>query len=559
MTELTVLNPVARLTRTIDPGLESRPPASQRAPRLGGIEDAQLGLWWNLKVGGRVALEWLASEFAESSGTKAGQYYGRYPGAPSLISECAANSTAVIGATGDCGSCTSWLIHDLIEIERQGVPAVALVAKTFVDDARQTAYVMGLPDLAIVEMPQGLTNLTPGQIVEIARNIKGEVVAALTTADVAESGAAALLPSPSPGTFTYTGATQLDALDAFQADFTHERGLGDGFPLVPPTRERVHAMLAGTCLPPDHEVTVLQPGWGSATVEKLAVNAVMAGCKPEHLPVLMAAVEAFSDVAFNPRGCAMSTGPHAPLIVVNGPIVDRLGLNSGRGALGPGKPSAVNTVIGRALRLSMMNIGYTYLGIFDLDTIGTSRKYSMCVAENAGANPWEPISVEHGLGREESAITLFATESAVEVQDMTNDHAEPLLRTFAGTAPMSGAASVQSAYIPTQSLGHHNVLVLCPEHAAVLAREGWDKARIREYMYENTKRPKSWVLNAVNRSIIRPEAAWVHDLPEDALIPIVREVGYFNVIVVGGAGGKSQYHTMIGKPITRSVEPYLPR
>jgi hypothetical protein len=435
---------------------------------------------------------------------------------------------------------------------------VALVASTFVDDARQTAYVLGMPDLAIVEMPQGLTNLDSEQIITICEGLREAVAGELTSGGQRVPDASDVLPSAEPATYTYAGTDQFAALDAFWEDFTHKRGLGDGFPLVPPTEERMEAMLRGTGLAPEHEVTVLQPGLGSATVEKISINAVMAGCRPEHLPVLLATVEAMADPHFGLRGVAMSTGPHAPLMVVNGPIVQQLGINSGRGALGPGRASAVNTVIGRALRLIMMNVGYTYLGVFDLDTIGTPRKYSMCVAENAGASPWDPISVDHGLRADESAVTVFSTESACEVQDMTNTDAEGILRTFAGTAPMAGAAGVQSTYIPTQAFGSHNVLLICPEHAAVIAGGGFDKRKISEFMFEQTKRPKKWVLNAVEPKIIRPEARWVLDRSDDDPVQIVREDDYFDVVVVGGAGGKSQYHSTISFPITRSIEPYLP-
>jgi hypothetical protein len=427
------------------------------------------------------------------------------------------------------------------------------------EDARQTAYVMGMPDLALVEMPRGLTNLRPDEIIGIARSVRENIVSGLTQDTDAPGREAQILPNEAPYTFSYTAPGELDAWELFHEDFTHVRGLGDGFPMVPPTADRVAAMLRATDLDAGSQVAVMPPGLGSATVEKIAVNSVMAGCKPEHLPVVMAAVEAFADPTFNPRGVAMSTGPHAPMIIVNGPIVERLGINGGRGALGPGRQSAANTAIGRALRLVMMNVGFAYLGIFDLDVIGTPRKYSMCLAENVRASPWEPISVEHGLRDDESAVTLIGVESACEIQDMTNDTAEGLLRTFAGTAPMSGAASVQATYIPTQAFGMHNMLLIAPEHAALLASEGWDKQRIREFMYEQTKRPKRWVLNAVEPRIIRPEAQWVLECSDDDLIPIVRAVDYFDIVVAGGAGGKSQYHTAIGFPVTRSVEPYLPR
>jgi hypothetical protein len=206
----------------------------------------------------------------------------------------------------------------------------------------------------------------------------------------------------------------------------------------------------------------------------------------------------------------------------------------------------------------MMNVGFTYLGVVDLDTIGSPRKYSMCLAENAGANPWESISVEHGLRADESAVTMFGTETSCEIQDMTNTTGEGILRTFAYTAPMAGAANVQNTYIPTQGLGSHNLLIICPEHAQVVAAAGFDKPRIREFMFAESKRPKKWVLNAVAPAIIRPEAAWVHDLGPDDYVQIVREVDYFDIVVAGGAGGKSQYVTLIDMPVTRSINRYLP-
>ena len=233
-------------------------------------------------------------------------------------------------------------------------------------------------------------------------------------------------------------------------------------------------------------------------------------------------------------------------------------MNSGRAALGPGRPSAVNTAIGRAFRLVMMNVGYTYVGIFDLDTIGTPRKYAMCVAENEAENPWPPLSVERGVAAGESAVTLFSVETSAEVQDLASTDPERLLTTFANTAFMAGAASVQHTYLETQGPGMHNLLLLAPDHATVLGEAGWDKDRIRAFMYEHTKRPKRLVLNAINDNTMRPEAAWVHDVGPDELIPIVRQADFFDVAVVGGAGGKSQYLTGIGFPVTRSIDPYLP-
>src|SRR5262249_16371069 len=154
-----------------------------------------------------------------------------------------------------------------------------------------------------------------------------------------------------------------------------ERQWGDGFPLVPPTCQAVTRMLAGTRRSPKDIVAVLEPSFGIATVEKIAINAVMARGKPEHMPLLLAAVEAISDPYFRLRHVAVGTSPFTPMLVVNGPIAKRIGMNSSTCCLGPGAPSAVNTAIGRALRLVMMNVGGCYARITDMDTIGDSNKY----------------------------------------------------------------------------------------------------------------------------------------------------------------------------------------
>lgn len=549
MPELVVRNPVA------EPSAQ-RHPLAPRADRLDGL---RLGLWWNKKVGGQVALEWFARELAEQSGVTAEKFYGRYPALPSFIKECAQASDIVIGSTGDCGSCTSTLIHDLIEIELTGVPTAGLVASSFIDDARETARVFGMPNLRLVEIPGPLTNLTRAEVEQVAANVFDDVIAALVRTDTETAEPASQLPSHLPSRHRYPGADYLDAIRSFQADFI-DRGIGDGFWLVPPTDEAVGEMLAGTGRDAGEVIAIMAPGRGLATVEMIAINAVMAGCAPEHLPVLLAAVDAMAQPEFTLRQVAMSTGPHTPFVVVNGPIAERIGMNSGRGALGPGKPSAVNSVIGRAVRLIMMNVGYAYVGVFDLDTIGTPRKYSMAVAENEPASPWAPLHVSRGLRAGESAVTVFSVESALEIQDMDNDDAPRLLRTFARSIGMPGSSSVQHTYLEPTGGGYelHNLMVVCPDHAAVLGKAGWTREQVIDFVYEESKRPKADVLNAVHPDAMRPSQRWAADVRDETLLPVMAGPEALHLIVLGGATGKSQYHTGIGEPSTRSIEPFLP-
>jgi hypothetical protein len=435
---------------------------------------------------------------------------------------------------------------------------VALVAREFMDDARQTAFTLGMGDLAIVEMPRGLTNLSPDEVIDIAREAKPKVLTALLSDEGGQSQATGL-PLPTPGTFTYSGIDQLGALGAFQTGYL-ERGLGDGFPLLPPTKEAVEEMLTGTSWGRDQLVAVLEPALGSATVEKIAINAVMAGCKPEHLPVVLAATEALAVPKFCLRGTAMSTGPHAPLVVVNGPVARRIGMNSGRGALGPCRESAVNIVIGRAVRLVMVNCGYAYLGLFDLDTIGAPRKFSYCLAENEAESPFPPYHVDRGFRPDESTVSLWAIGSEADVDDLANFEPEGLLLTYAGSAGSSGAPSTQHSYL---ELAHavyklQNLMLVPPEHAKVLADAGWSKQDAINYVYRESFKEARLVLAACKPQAIRPDKLWATELDPMTKIPSMDGPESLHLVVVGGVAGKGQYLDGISEPPTVTIDKYLP-
>src|SRR6185369_4826059 len=159
------------------------------------------------------------------------------------------------------------------------------------------------------------------------------------------------------------------------------------------------------------------PGFGIGTVRKIAANAVMAGAKPEAMPVIMAMMECILEPSIGLRTWAMSTGPQFPMVMVSGPYAQEIGMNSGCCALGPGSISQVNVSIGRALRLIMMNVGLSYPGISDMDTIGTPGKFSFCVAENEAATPWEPYRVQQGFGADETTVTVNVPYGMTEFFD----------------------------------------------------------------------------------------------------------------------------------------------
>ena len=331
-----------------------------------------------------------------------------------------------------------------------------------------------------------------------------------------------------------------DDLVAFQG-FMMERGWGDGLPLIPATPERVAAMVAGAGRPAGDLVAILPPRLGRATVERVAVNAVLAGALPEHFPLILAAVEAVAQPAFNLQAVQTTTHPCSPLIIVNGPIATRLGINGGGNALGQGHRA--NAVIGRALRLVLQNTGGARPGKEDRATQGHPGKYTYCVAENEAASPWEPLSVERGFPAEVSTVTVCASESPHNINDHGSATPEGILTTVAGTAATVGSNNIY--------LGGEPLVILGPEHAATVADGGWRKADFKRALWERAQVPLSRFdpSNLERFAVIHP--AGFKDRPPETLAPFARAWTDIMVVVAGGAGKHSVLIPTFGA--TRSV------
>lgn len=447
----------------------------------------------------------------------------------------------------------------MVELERRGVPTVLFTAQTFVHDAHRSAATFGLPGLPISVVPMPFTNQRPEAIHRMAEGALDQVLAGLTRPVETPEGARTSAPPPR---LTYRGSDLLDAWDELNRDFLR-RGFGDGFPVVAPTERAVEAMLAGTRRAPGDVVATLEPGFGLATVEKLAIAAVMAGGRPEHLPLLIAAVRCLAEPKMYLRNKAMSTGPHAPLVLVNGPKGRAAGLNAGLCALGPGAPSASNTTLGRALRLVMMNVGHTYVGVSDMDTIGSPLKYSLACAENEAQSPWEPYHVAKGFAGDASAVTVHFAYGMCELHDFKSTTAQSLIDVFA-----TAATNVAQVGTGLWLLGRrsdpryktaekeHNTLFICPEHADIFHREGWNRARVQEALYRAARLPfRTMMLNKERAALLasHPELAWLEDNP-GVEIPVVEDPGCFDLAVVGGAAGRGAYFYGAGEPVTMPVE-----
>ena len=251
-----------------------------------------------------------------------------------------------------------------------------------------------------------------------------------------------------------------------EVEAAYARGWSDGLPVVPPTEQRVLAMLAGTSRAPDEVVAVVPPDLVPCTVEKVAVNAVLAGCLPEHLPVVLAAVEAACTDSFNMHGVLATTMPAGPVVVVNGPVRRAIGMNSGGNALGQG--NRANATIGRALQLVVRNVGGGRPGEVDRATQGQPGKYTWCFAEAEEPSPFDPLAASRGVPG--SALTVFAGCGAWPVVDQLSRTPESLARTY--------AAALRTVSHPKLAVAFDAMLVISPEHGRVLRDAGWDRARL---------------------------------------------------------------------------------
>ncbi|MBI2830951.1 MAG: hypothetical protein HYX79_01680 [Chloroflexi bacterium] len=328
-----------------------------------------------------------------------------------------------------------------------------------------------------------------------------------------------------------------DDIDGINEHF-YRHGKTDGLPIVPPTGERVDAMLGGTTRKPQDIIAEIAPQLGEATVEKIAINAVMAGCLPEYMPVIITAIEAMVEKQFNLYAIQATTHPCAPLVIVNGPIRKKLGLNSGYNAFGQG--NRANATIGRAIRFALVNIGGGLPGKLDRSTQGQPSKYTYCIAENEEANPWQPLHVERGFAPSASTVTVCGVENPHNINDHIATEAEEMLTTVAGTMRTQGTNNI--IYQCGEAL-----VAFGPEHARIIADSGFSKQNVKHFLFEKARVPKSDFPR-------KHQEARYADFPDDTLIPVVREENDIMVMVVGGAGKHSCFIPSFGDTLSVTRE-----
>ena len=312
----------------------------------------------------------------------------------------------------------------------------------------------------------------------------------------------------------------------------YTRRMTDGLPIIPPTKARVSKFLDYTDRTTDDIIAVLPPRQGKATTEKIAINSVMAGCLPQFMPIIQHSIKAISIDKFNLTSVNATTHPVGICMILNGPISREIGASSGTGCLGPG--NIANATLGRALRLCLLNIAGAIPGVGDYATMGSPAKYSYTFAESEAESPWESLHIERGFEPLTTTTTVMAVEAPQNVNDHRSKHAEELLETISYTLSTPGC---NNSHVPGEVL-----VIISPEHAKTITRDGWDKMDVKNYLYENSVVP----VELGDRGGRKLDKKWF----VDDEVHITRSPDDVVLVVAGGSGR----HTMIAHGFGTSSE-----
>ncbi len=373
-----------------------------------------------------------------------------------------------------------WSIHDCYDLEARNIPTAAVVCTGFEPIAVSESQRLGMAAMGWAVVPYPLAGLEPAEREAKARAAYPTLLN-LINQERANGGASGVAQEAAAQqrTIRVAGDSVNEVLEHLGATLNKLRW-SDGLPLVPPTREAVDEMLKGTSLPQEQVVARMYPNEGKATVEKIAINAVMAGCRPDYMPVLIAAVKGIATPCFNQEQTLVSTGSFFPTALVNGPIVEKLNINAGRGLFGPGWRA--NAAIGRAIRLMIINIGGSWPDINDMGVMGHPGKYTCCIAENEGASPWPSMAQELGYSPASSTVTMLPGLFMGYFSTIGGSNAEDVLQPLCEQLCSVGTTSAYASWTET-------LVVLNPVHARMLKDMGMTKEDVKRYVYENTRFP----------------------------------------------------------------------
>ncbi|MFX0203580.1 MAG: hypothetical protein ACFFCW_46360 [Candidatus Hodarchaeota archaeon] len=407
-------------------------------------------------------------------------------------------------------------MYNTIAIESYVIPSVAIINAAFMKDTKSAASGRGMPGVRYVTHTIPPECTVKQDIESGVEEIIDEVVAALTK-PLSEEEEFSKKKTEKTRRIIFKG--DLEGVNRFY----YEKGWADGLPIVPPTEEFVSEMLQGTDLPPDHVVAKIIPRLGKATIEKIAINAVMAGCLPTHIPVLIAGVKAIMDLETSGFGVIeVSTGSWTPCWIINGPIRKDININYKTGAFSPG--DLANAAIGRAMGLIIQNIGGARKGIEDMGTLGNPMKHSMVIGEDEEGSPWDPLHVERGFRKEDSAVTVFFPNTYIQIWPYGTN--------------AKGVLQATVYNIPPARTGTF-CLLLNEGHAKSLAREGWTKKEIKDFIVEFARCPgykhfyKYW---SRQKELIPPtdmDQVSLFETPDHIIVMVGGGVGNWMGLILG--------------------------
>jgi hypothetical protein len=413
---------------------------------------------------------------------------------------------------------------------------MVICSTSFVTLGRAQLQALGCGDAPIAVIPHPFGLRTRDEVRRIAEKCADDI------ARFAAAGDPDIKAAGKSGPHVAARAASLSVafdLVAFNEE-CERQNWGDGLPLIAPTTKRVDELLRTTARLPTDIVARVAPGFGEATVERIAINAVMAGCRPEYLPVLIAAVEAVSEKRFNLQGIQATTNPVAPWLIVNGPIVEKLRINARLNCLGQGRWA--NATLGRALRLVLQNIGGALPGEMDRATHGQPGKYTFCCAENEAESPWPALHVERGFAASDSVVTVVGAAGTLNMNTHAKD-APDLLRVIADSMAHPTSNDYHFAGEPW--------LVISPEHADVLHRGGLRKDDVKRELWELSKMSASRFAAKDYARALHTRGGELPGFNPQTAVPVSRTPADMGIVVAGGPGTHSVYVPTFGQ--TRAI------
>ncbi len=447
---------------------------------------------------------------------------------------------AMIVALCDSGGITDYTISRVVyEAERMGIPTAVIAARSCAALSAMIAHPL-LPYLALVELDDPVYPLAKQEIARRTEAIFPHIVRGLTAKE-AEFRAAFDLGARYAPFLTYPEGRFLDIWAGDHDEAIYDKlcayHLCDGLPVVLPTESRVETMLRACGRGADGVIVApIAPSWCPVTVEKLAINAVMAGCKPEYFPVILATFEAMAAPEHDLGPTVSTTYNGGHLVLVSGPLAETMGIESGAGCLGPG--FRANATIGRAVTLSFMNILRSFPGGVDVSTFGSPAKFTYCFAEDLKENPWR-----RGQGQKETFVTVLKCEAPHNVMNHKSTTAEGIL---VGVASEASALGGNNCWWPGEL-----IVLLGPDHSKTIYNAGWSENDIKLFLYDHARNPIEKVDPEITGRGITPRWPkwWKSSL--NNMVPVVLTPDDIRIVVAGGGGP----HSMVIKPwgISRSV------